>query len=151
MKTIKNILIESSQIDRFAKVRNNGKRSKEEERKVAKASDFFFNYRFNGWKFTPTIHGAAQAFDRRPDLNQKAWKDFHQRVFDKLEKMKKINNDFVFYSKKYQQAYVAAVNFDSQEVRIITVLPKKKSKPKEKTIRMIIESIEYELEWIDCE
>lgn len=151
MKTIKDILIESSQMDRFARARNATKRSKGEEKQVANSSAIFFHYNFKEWKFKATIHAAAQEFDRRPDMTESDWKDFHRRVYDKLEKMKPIDGEFIFFSKKYQQAYVAAVDFESKSVRVITVLPKGRSNPKPGTVRMIIEGVERTLEYIECE
>jgi len=157
MKTIKSILIESRQMGRFASAKEKGKRSKPEEQKVAPYSNIFFKYPFKGWKFEATIHAAAQEYDRRPDMLEDDWKDFHSRVFDKLEKMKPINGVFVFFSKKYQQSYIAAVNFETKTVKIITVLPKGKSDPRQSgpskapTIRMIIEGQQYDLEMIECE
>lgn len=152
MKTIKSILIESRKMDRFSSAKRKGKRSKSEEQEVAKYSNIFFKYPYKGWKFESTIHAAAQEYDRRPDMKESDWKDFHTRVFDKLEKMKTISGDFVFFSKKYQQSYVAAVSFEAKTVRIITVLPKYKSDPRRPTtIRMIIEGKQYELTLIECE
>lgn len=152
MKTIKSLLIESRQMDRFAAVRKGGKRSKSEEKDVATSdSNLFFHYPYKGWKFAATIHAAAQEFDRRPDMDEENWKDFHRRVYDKIQKMKPINGEFIFFSKKYQQGYVAAVDFEINSVRVITVLPKGKSRPKPGTIRMIIEGKTYDLEVFVCE
>jgi hypothetical protein len=151
MKSVKNILIESSQMDRFARARK-PKRSKEEEKRVALSdSEIYFRHKINGWLFKATIHAAAQEYDRRPDMLEADWKDFHKRVYDKIEKMKPIDGEFIFFSKKWQQAYVASVDFSKKIVRVITVLPKGRSNPKPGTIRMIIEGTEYDLSIIECE
>jgi hypothetical protein len=151
MKNIKSILIESQQMDRFANARGKGGRSKSEEKSIAGDSNLFFKFIYKEWSFQATIHAAAQEYDRRPDMLEADWKDFHKRVYDKLVKMKPINGEFIFFSKKFQQAYVAAVDFQTNSVRIITVLPKGRSNPKPGTIRMIIEGKQYDLEVIECE
>ncbi|MDX1532665.1 MAG: hypothetical protein R3230_00505 [Nitrosopumilaceae archaeon] len=152
MKTIKDILIESAQMDRFRRARKQ-KRSKEEEKRVALSdSEIYFRYKVNGWLFKATIHAAAQEYDRRPDMLQKDWKDFHNKVYDKVVKMKPIDGEFIFFSKSWNQAYVATVDFTKMIVKVITVLPKGRSNPKPGTVRMIIEGVEYtDLQTVECD
>jgi len=145
MKSIKTILIESQQMDRFSSARNSGKRTKGEEQQVAKNSNIFFRFPYKDWKFESTIHAAAQEFDRRPDMLEADWKIFHTRVHTKIVTMKPISGEFIFYSSKYQQGYVAAVDFNTKNVRVITVLPKGKSKPKPGTVRFFVEGIQYDI------
>lgn len=153
MRTIKSILTESNQMDRFSGAKSKGKRSKAEEKKIATSdSNIFFKFSYKDWEFEATVHAAAQEFDRRPDMKESDWKDFHKKVYDKLETMQKKNGEFIFFSKKYQQAYVAAVNFNNNSVRVITILPKGRSNPKPGTVRFIIEGKVYtDLEVVECE
>ena len=148
MKPFKEFVIESFQQQRSASIAK-GIRSKEDEIKIAQHEQpFYFQYKYQGWQFIPTVHQAAQAFDRCPKMDEDKWKDFHQKVFDKLKTLKPIDGEFIFFSKKYQQAYVAAVDFQKKTVRIITVLPPGRSNPKPGTVRMIIEGQIVELERI---
>lgn len=151
MKSIKDILVESGQSERFKRAgRGSGnKLSKAEEKKIAMTdSNLFFKYKLDDWSFEATIHAAAQEYERRPDMTEEDWKDFHSRVYDKIKTMKPLGGEFIFFSKKYQQAYVAAVDFNNATVRVITVLPKGRSNPKPGTIRMIIEGKQYELQTV---
>lgn len=118
-----------------------GKRTKEEEKGVAKDSSIFKSWSSpDGWRFQSSVHAAAQAFDRRPDFKFDDWKTLHSRVAKKLSTFTRwTGNEFVFFSRSLDQGYVAAVDKDSKVVRIITVLPKGKNQPKTGTAKILLE------------
>lgn len=145
MKTLFAFLNESFQMDRSAAVRNTGKRTKDDEKSNAEASKFKY-FKNRGWEIDPSIHAASQAKDRRPEMSEDDWKKLHRSVIAAIPK--KANGDYLFYSKSQQQGYVASVSAKKKRIRIITVLPKKRSNAKPGTNRLVVESEDYGYEEI---
>lgn len=145
MKTLFQYLNESFQKDRAAGVRNTGKRTKDDEKSNAGSSKFKY-FKNRGWEIDPSIHAASQAKDRRPEMSVDDWKKLHRSVIAALPKKPK-GGDYLFYSKKQEQGYVASVNAKKRRIRVITVLPKGKHNPKGGagggTNLMMVESEEY--------
>lgn len=136
-KSFKSFFAESSQ-QGFPK----SIRSKSEEMEIAKLSPLFVKFNYQGWTFEPTIHAAAQSYDRRPDLEVNDWKKMHRNVLFGLKSSggaKVADGEYLFFSKSADQAYVAAVNSRQKQIRIVTVLPKGRSFPKPGTDKMIVE------------
>jgi len=151
----------SEQLDEYANQRSaapryNSSRSKDDEREMALLSTLNKKLMFRGWKFDPSIHASAQAYERRPDFKLDDWKKIHLRTWEKVdalaEKTAK-SGYYLFYSKSLMQGYVTYVDFRNQEVRIVTVLPKGRNKAKDDTTFVLVEGLgaitieaEYELD-----
>lgn len=146
MKTLFSFLNESAQMDRAAAVRNTGKRTKDDEKSNADISKFK-SFKHDGWQIDPSVHAASQAKDRRPQMPVDGWNAMHKRVIAALPKKAK-GGDYLFYSKSDKQGYIASVNVKKKRIRVITVLPPKKSNAKPGTHRMVIESEDYGYEEI---
>lgn len=97
----------------------------------------FFTFKKDGITVRPSIHSAAQAFDRRPDLEQQDWEAIHTRVVDKVKNLE--SGDYLFFSKSYQQAYVTEFIKHKGLLKIITVLPKNRGNPKPGTSKFFVE------------
>jgi hypothetical protein len=129
-------------------------RTKEEEMQIAKQSPIFVKLQYKGWVIDPTIHAAAQAYDRRPDFELDDWKKLHRRSVEHImsQDLKK-SGEYLFYSKSLDQAYVTAIDTARKTVRIITVLPKGKNRPNgPTTTQVIVENKTIEIiEFFDIE
>lgn len=148
MKTVKDFLAEAN----YSSMQQAPKRTPDEEREIAfNKSALFFAFKFQGWLFKSSIHAASQAYDRRPDMSEKDWKDMHKNVSDALLKMDKVDSAYMFFSKKYDQGYIAAVDFTKKRATVITMLPKGRSFAKPGTISMMVEGIDYPVEIITVE
>lgn len=134
--------------------RDEKKFTKQEELEMADQSPIFRKYTSkSGWKFQPTIHAAARAFQRRLDFEFTQWKLIHDRVAAKLDtftRWKQGDNFLLFYSRSLEQAYITQVYPDQKTVRIITVLPKGKNLVPADTGKVLVESVgEVEVEIIE--
>lgn len=134
--------------------RDDKKFTKQEELEMADQSPIFRKYTSkSGWKFQPTIHAAARAFQRRLDFEFTQWKLIHDRVAAKLDtftRWKQGDNFLLFYSRSLEQAYITQVYPDQKTVRIITVLPKGKNLTPADTGKVLIESVgEVDVEIIE--
>lgn len=119
--------------------------SKEEERELAELSAFTFPFRYIGYKVEPSIHAAAQAHLRRPDMDRDTWKKMHRNVVMTIKGKNLGTGDYVFYSKSLKQAYVASYNTRQKMIRVLTVLPEGRSNPKPGTTRMVTESLNIQI------
>ncbi len=136
--------------------RDEKKFTKQEELEMADQSPIFRKYTSkSGWKFQPTIHAAARAFQRRLDFEFTQWKLIHDRVAAKLDtftRWKQGDNFLLFYSRSLEQAYITQVYPDQKTVRIITVLPKGKNLTPADTGKVLIESVgEVDVEIIEMD
>ena len=128
-------------------------RTKQEEVEISKISPIFFVFKYQSWTIQPSIHSAAQAYDRRPGFEEDDWKSLHRKVVKHLnqERMKK-NGDYLFYSKSMQQGYVCMVSYSNKMIKLITVIPKGRSRPKDRTTKVVVENKDIELvDTIDLE
>lgn len=123
-------------------------RSKAEEMEIAKSSPIYKDLNYKGWKVKPTIHAAAQAYDRRPDLEYSKWELMHKRMVDDIESKGRNSGEYLYQSKSLRQAYVVAVDDRAKRINIITVLPKDRNNPKPGTVKVLVESKLLELEVI---
>lgn len=122
---------------------NANKRTREEELELAKKSTLQ-RMKVGKWTVKPTIHGAAQAYDRVGDITTQQWADMHKRMVAALEKVTDIptkrETEVIFYSKSLNQAYVVAHDPEKSELRIMTVLPRGKQIAKPGTKKIMMES-----------
>lgn len=135
----------------FPKSKRYDKKDKDQiEREQAKISQFPSFYKKEGWEFIALgNHAKARAFQRRPEFNEKDWKDLHSKVFWKIRDDKLKSGVYLFFSKSMQQGYVCRVLREKRQIKIITVLPKGAKNPsmgsdtQEKTELSIMEGLEY--------
>lgn len=120
-------------------------RSKDAELEMAKVSPLYQKFVYQGWTIEPTIHSAARAFERRPDMEYEDWKKIHRRVIEWINKNKKTMKfgDHLFYSRSAQQGYVVAIS--GSKLRIVTVLPRKRSNVQPGTERIVVENKELDI------
>lgn len=122
------------------------KRSKAEEMSIANMATLYKKLKFRDWTIDPTIHAAAQSYDRRPGFSLDDWKGLHLKMMDYILAMKpEVSGDYIFYSKSMEQAYVAAVDFRRKYIRIVTVLPKGRKNPQPGTKQVIVEGIAFDI------
>lgn len=118
---------------------DSGKRTKDEEMAVAVQSAIYKKTQYQGYDIVPSVHAAAQAFDRRPDFTFDDWKKIHRSAIDVFNK-NKVDGDYIFFSKSLDQGYVANMSGRSKTMRIITVLPKGRKNPMPGTKQVMVES-----------
>lgn len=115
--------------------------SKEQERELAELSSFMFPFRYIGYMIKPSIHAAAQAHIRRPDMTTDDWKKLHRNVVMTIKEKSLTSGEYVFYSRSMKQAYVSVYDSRRRLLKIVTVLPEGRSNPKPGTKRMVTEAL----------
>lgn len=127
-------------------MQQSAKRSKEDEVSIAKQSPIFQKTSYQGWSFDVSVHAAAQAYDRRPDLEFDDWKKLHRNAVTGLMKDKSAKTgDYIFFSKSLDQGYVAHVDVKRKAFKIITVLPKGRKNPMPGTSVLMVEGVEIQI------
>jgi hypothetical protein len=113
----------------------------------------------NGVPVTHTNHGADRNSERTPHMTEDKWKTFHERVIAKADKCTRDlphgEHEILFHSPSMDHAavYNISKNKDGKTTgaRVITTLPKGKSRPKEGTKKFMVESIGYEIMVIEID
>lgn len=135
--------------------------NKDQEIERGKTSELSPNYSKKGkWSFEPQVHAPSQATQYRPEFKSSDWHELHDKVHAVLDdKTKQVTDNkmipsikdgtVVFYSRKQQQGYVTNVHRPSCQVRLVTVLPKGKSRsvdPQDQ--RIILDSVKSPIDEI---
>lgn len=140
--------MESRQLGRYSgqRTQKKPKWTKEEEFEMAQLAPLFKKIRIRGWMIDPTVHAAAQSYDRRPDLEYNDWIRIHHFMLNGLEKENAGHGEYVIYSQSYKQAYVVTVDPSRKRIRIITTLPKGRNRPNSpSTELMFVEGVEVKI------
>ena len=117
-----------------------GKVTKDDERELAELSALKKSYRLGELTIRPTLHSSAQAYQRRPDMSVEDWRDFHLQVVKKIRDDQMPGGEYIFFSRSMNQAYVVSYNERKKLIKIITVLPEGRSRPKPGTKKVLMES-----------
>lgn len=142
-----NQFVESFQRGRYSGIRTQKqKRTREEEMEIAKIAPLFKKVNVNGWRIEPSVHAAAQSYDRRPDLDFEQWMKLHNNMIDGIERDNPWRGEYVVYSMSMRQAYVVAIDPSRKNIRIITVLPRGKNRPNSPSTEvMFVEGVEIKI------
>tara|TARA_Y100001951_G_scaffold104787_1_gene117752 strand:- start:3118 stop:3558 length:441 start_codon:yes stop_codon:yes gene_type:complete len=122
------------------------KYDKSEEAENAKKSALQATYS-SGMKIAVSTHAGSQAKVRRSDLEPNDWRTYLKRATKALKG--KPEGDYLIYSKQLEQGVVMAFYPNNKLLRLITVLPKGKGFAKAGTEKVMVESVEVELEVIE--
>lgn len=133
---------------------DDGELSKEEAKRLAAKSNLR-NHKIGNTEVIATDHGGARAFQRHPEKDASHWHDFSKRVINFMKSYGGPIKDreMLLYSKGLGHGAVLNVhNSDGRkQIRYITVLPTGAQLAKNGTQKLMIESVEYNLEILEIE
>jgi len=95
---------------------------------------------YKGLKVYDTKHAIQRRLERASDLTDKDFETIFKRMINKILADREYFDaatDYLFYSVSYKQGLV--VHYIYPIIRVITILPKEKYRPKPKTIGVLIE------------
>ena len=103
----------------------------------------------NGVEVVHTTHGEERNGERTPHMTPEKWHTFHSRVIAKSDHYSRMlpdgNHEVLFHSPSMDHAVVYNIHKHqgkTKQIRVITTLPKGKSRPKEGTKKIVVESKE---------
>ena len=138
MKNFLTYLLESSNYDPSEEIQN------------SKKSEARYPMSHGGWNVVTRIHAASQAHLRRPDFKKEDWQELHKKVLDHIKEKSVPNGEHIFYSGKKRQGYVAEVNHEKKQLKVITTLDPGSSRVvRPNTGKHIVENIELQVFEID--
>lgn len=99
--------------------------------------------RIRDWVVQLSKHAVERINQRREDLSQQDWKTVYREIVNKVEE-NNLSGEILFYSKKFKQGLVVAVNAVKNMIKVITTLPKGKQFAKPGTEKVIVEGRVFE-------
>lgn len=103
-----------------------------------------------------TTHGEERNNERTSHMTPEKWKSFHERVIKKSDQYSRMlpdgEHEVLFHSPSMDHAAVYNVKKSggkTKQIRVITTLPKGKSRPKDGTKKIVVE--QREMMYIDLD
>lgn len=103
----------------------------------------------HGWEVVHSKHGKYDHLERHGGELPGGDHEFVGKVVKKIAGLKNPRSgEFMYHSKKHDQAALMNVDHEKKQLRVITVLPKGRSHPRPGTQKIMMEGVERDLECV---
>ena len=103
----------------------------------------------HGWEVVHSKHGKYDHLERHGGELPGGDHEFVGKVVKKIAGLKNPRSgEFMYHSKKHDQAALMNVDHENKQLRVITVLPKGRSYPRPGTQKIMMEGVERDIECV---